>query len=134
MSNPVISLRPNTPVPTVAALLVSHGFTAAPVMDATGRILGIATEADLIRSRVAPEGSVIEEAAGSTVAAVMMPAPITMGPDDDLADLVAVMLKKGIRSIPIVDDGRLVGIVSRRDVLRLVARRELILEDARHGR
>ncbi|MDQ2707119.1 MAG: CBS domain-containing protein [Actinomycetota bacterium] len=134
MSNPVISLRPNTPVPTAAALLVSYGFTAAPVMDATGRILGIATEADLIRSRVAPEGSVIEEAAGSTVAAVMMPAPITMGPDDDLTDLVAVMLKKGIRSIPIVDDGRLVGIVSRRDVLRLVARRELILEDARHGR
>jgi len=50
-------------------------------------------------------------------------------PDADLTDLVSLMLEAGIRSMPILDDGQLVGIVSRRDVLRVVARGELTSED-----
>jgi CBS domain-containing protein len=47
-----------------------------------------------------------------------------MRPDNGLTDVVSVMLDAGIRSVPIVDDGRLVGIVSRREMLRIVARAE----------
>ena len=65
-----------------------------------------------------------------TVEQMMTSAPTTMRSGDDLADVVTVMLDARIRSIPIVDDGELVGIVTRRDVLRLVARREVIFEDA----
>jgi CBS domain-containing protein len=60
-----------------------------------------------------------------------------MRPEDDPADVVALMLDARIRTVPIVDDGELVGIVTRRDVLRVVARRELTSDDVtarRYGR
>ncbi|WP_214369169.1 HPP family protein [Pseudonocardia sp. H11422] len=126
MSSPVITLRPDTPVWAAAALLVSHGFTAAPVVDADRRVIGIATEADLARNRIRPEGwPAPEERIEPTVARVMTGTPMSMRPEDDLADVVSLMLDGRIRSVPIVDDGVLVGIVSRRDVLRVLARREL---------
>lgn len=129
MSSPVITLRPHTPVHQAAALLVSNGFTAAPVMTAEGRVVGIATEADLLRGRIMPKGTV-EQRPESTVAMVMTEAPLAFRPEDDLADVVSVMLDRNIRTVPIIDDGRLVGVVSRRDVLRCVARRELTSADA----
>jgi CBS domain-containing protein len=52
-----------------------------------------------------------------------------MRPEDDPADVVALMLDARIRTVPIVDDGELVGIVTRRDVLRVAARRELTSDD-----
>jgi CBS domain-containing protein len=121
MTSPVIFLRPRVPADVAAALLVSHGFTAAPVVDDDGQVVGIATEVDLVRGRIVPDGWTAEEQPEPAVADVMTHAPICMRPEDDLADVVSTMLDTGIRSIPIVDDGHLVGIVSRRDVLRLVA-------------
>lgn len=125
MTSPVITLRPDTPVHAAAALLISHGFTAAPVVGAHRRLLGIATEADLVRGRVVPDGWIVQPEPEPDVAAVMTPDPTTARPDDDLADVVATMLDRGVGSVPVVEDGDLVGILSRRDVLRCVARREL---------
>jgi CBS-domain-containing membrane protein len=124
MSSPVVFLRPRVPADGAAALLVAHGFTAAPVVDDDGRVIGIATETDLVRGRIIPDGWVAEKRPEPVVAEVMTHAPICAQPEDDLADVVSMMLEARIRSIPIVDDGRLVGIISRRDVLRLVARGE----------
>jgi CBS domain-containing protein len=121
MSSPVVFLRPHVPADVAAALLVAHGFTAAPVVDDDGRVIGIATEKDLVRGRIVPDGWTADAGPEPVVAVVMTHDPICVGPDDDLAGIVSVMFDYGIRSVPIVDDGRLVGIVSRRDVLRLVA-------------
>ena len=124
MSSPVITLRPDVPVHAAAALLVSHGFTGAPVVDAEHRIIGVVTEADLVRGRIVPDGwTVEEEGPEATVGQVMTPSPTAMPPDADLADVVARMLEHGIRSMPIVEDGRPVGVVSGRDALRVVANR-----------
>jgi signal-transduction protein with cAMP-binding, CBS, and nucleotidyltransferase domain len=79
---------------------------------------------------VVPDWWVIQREPDPTVEQMMTSPPTTMHSGDDLADVVTVMLDARIRSIPIVDDGELVGIVTRRDVLRLVARREAIFEDA----
>lgn len=134
MSSPVISLRPQVPVHVAAAQLASHGFTAAPVMDAEGHLLGIATEVDLLRGWVAAQGCAVVEGPEPTVASVMTPVPIAVRPDDDLADLLSLMHNTPVRSVPIVDDGRLVGIVTRRDLLRVMAGRELTSEDVRRRR
>lgn len=131
MSSPVITVREGTPVHVAAALLVSYGFTAVPVVDEDRRVVGIATEADLMRGRIRPEGWQIEDLPEPPVSAVMTRSPTTMRPDDDLADVVETMLVQRTRSVPISDDGTLVGIVSRRDVLRAVARRALDAEQAR---
>ena len=134
MTSPVITLRPGAPVQAAAALLCSHGFTAAPVVDAGGALVGIASEADLVRGRIIPDGWVPTPEPDPTVEAVMTSAPAAMRPEDDLADVVALMLDAGLRSVPIVDDGKLVGIVTRRDVLRVVARRELTSDDVSRRR
>jgi len=125
MTSPVITVRPDTPAHVAAALLVSHGFTAAPVVTAEGGVVGIVTEADLVRGRIMPDGWVVEQPPEPTVGTVMTGTPLAFRPEDDLADVVSLMLDDGIRTVPIIDDGRLVGIISRRDVLRCVARREL---------
>lgn len=132
MSSPVITLRPDTPVMAASALLASHGFTAAPVVDERRRVIGIVTEADLVRDQIPPEGwppEAVRDRSGTPVGEVMTGSPTSMSPESDVAELVSVMLGTRIRSVPIVDDGDLVGIVSRRDVLRVVARGELTSED-----
>ena len=130
MSRNVVSVRPNMPARAAAALLVVHGFTSAPVVTAEGVLGGIVTEADLMRGQRLPDPEHIDTASDTTAGEVMTPDPVTMRPLDDLSDVVAVMLAAGIRSVPIVEDGRLVGIISRRDVLRCVAARELVARAA----
>ncbi|MBP2368158.1 CBS domain-containing protein [Pseudonocardia parietis] len=135
MTAPAVTVPAATPVPTAAALLASHGFTAAPVLDGEGHLIGIVTEADLARNRIRPEGWP-EQGAGlpGTVGEVMTRAPLAMRPEDDLADVVTLMLDAPIRSVPIVDDGVVVGVVTRRDVLRVVARGELTSAEVRARR
>jgi CBS domain-containing protein len=124
MSSPAVFLRPEVPADIAAALLVAHGFTAAPVVDDEGRVIGIATEANLVRGRIVPDGWTVDDGAGAGGGRRDDAGPRLHGPDDDVADVVSTMLDAGIRSVPIVDGTRLVGIVSRRDVLRVVARGE----------
>jgi CBS domain-containing protein len=129
MTSPVVTVGPDTPVPAAAKLLSSHGFTAVPVVDADGQLVGMANEADLMRSPVVPDWWQIQREPDPTVKEVMTRNPTAMHPNDDLADVVALMLDARIRSVPILDDGELVGIVTQRDVLRAVARREPALGD-----
>lgn len=135
MSSPAITVPVSAPVTAVAALLASHGFTAAPVLDEQGHLAGIVTEADLLRDRIRPEGRpATEGAAGRPVAEVMTGTPMAMRPDDDLADVVLLMLDGHVRSVPVIDDGAVVGVLSRRDVLRVIARGELSSEQVRERR
>ena len=133
MTSPVITIKADAPVQAAAALLASHGFTALPVLDEKDGVLGIVTEADLLRGRVYPEGfpSVTTPA---TVGGVMTPVPSVMRPEADLADVVSLMIEEGRRSVPIVDGGRLVGIVTRRDVVRVIARGETTSAQVRRRR
>lgn len=126
MSTTVVTVRPNTHARAAAAMLVANGFTGAPVVTAEGVLRGMVSEADLLRVAALTEPGLPDAAPDVTAAAVMTPEPMAMRPTDDLADVVTLMLEHGIRSVPIVEDGRLVGIVSRRDVLRSVARRDLV--------
>lgn len=112
MSNPVISIRPHVTVETAAALLASHGFAAAPVVDAEGRLHGLVSEATLLRAR--------DPAA--EVRTCLTPRPIVVAPDVELAVLAELMLTSRARTVPVVEAGRLVGIVTPRDVLRAIAR------------
>lgn len=129
MSRPVVRAEPATTVEEAATVLVENGYAALPVVE-HGRLVGIVAEADLVRGRI-PVGD-----AGSTpartsgrVGEVMTTVPITRTPESDVADVVGEMLDRRLRSIPIVEDGELVGIVTRRDVLRCVAQGRLTSAD-----
>lgn len=142
MSSPVVTVAPDTAVKHAAELLASNGFTALPVVDAGG-LIGIVTEADVVRDRFPrdPRYRVTDgydsaaqvSVAPSTVGAVMTTPAVGMGAGTDVVDLVAAMLNDRIRSMPIVDGSRVVGIVTRRDLVRALARDDhTIAQDVRH--
>jgi CBS domain-containing protein len=113
MHRTVVTIRPHISVAAAAALLLAHGVTSAPVVTAEGVLRGMVSEVDLLRAQSQP---------AVTAADVMTPKPVTVRPTDDLAAVEAVLLGYGVRAVPVVDRGRLVGIVSRHDVPGCVER------------
>ncbi len=128
MTSPVLTVRPGTTVREAATLLLENRITAAPVLDASGDVIGIVSEGDLVvdrfghdpRNQVRP---VQDEPPGpQTVGEVMTTTVIALGPSADAADLAETMLGSDVRSIPIVEGATVIGIVSRRDLLRTLVR------------
>jgi CBS domain-containing protein len=128
MTSPVLTVRADTTVREAATLLLEHRITAAPVVDAGGELIGIVSEGDLVvdrfghdpRNQVRP---VQDEPPGpQTVGEVMTTPVIALGPSADAADLAETMLGSDVRSIPIVEGATVIGIVSRRDLLRTLVR------------
>ena len=145
MSNPVVTVTPDTTVKDAAELLASNGFTALPVVGADGGLAGVVTEADVVRDRFPrdPRYDVTEHnlpfaekttrAPGTTVGEVMTAPAMIAGVDTDVVELVTAMLKNPVPSLPIVDGSRLVGVVTRRDLVRVLAREDkAISNDVRH--
>jgi CBS domain-containing protein len=143
MSSPVVTVGPDAPAKQAAALLSAHGFTALPVVDEDDRLIGIVTEADLIADRIppdirfrAPETTVRRggERGGETVAEVMTSPCTGMTPGTDVAVLARALLEDRIRAMPIVEGARLIGIVTRGDIVRTFARQdsEIAAEVRRH--
>jgi CBS domain-containing protein len=139
MSTPVTAVRPETPVKEAAAVLAGNGFTALPVVSAEDRLIGIVTEADLVRDRVPRDpralchpSEAMATTATTTVGEVMTTPVIAMGAGTDVAVLAKALLDAGHRSMPIVDGSRVIGIVTRRDIVRVIARDDhTIAEDVR---
>ena len=118
MTSPVVTVTPDTPLKDVAALLVERGINAVPVTDAGNRLCGIVSEADLLTLEIATSGA----SPPHTAREVMTHSVYTLATDTDAAAAARMMLRHGLKSVPVVSGDRLVGIVARRDLLRLVAR------------
>ena len=136
MSNGCITVPLGTPVKTALARLSSAGITAMPVVGQSGKLRGIVSEADLIRGSVAsdsrlheiPRATALVDRPGF-VDDVMTRHVLTVDPDDDLAEAVELMTSTGVKSLPVVDRrGRVLGMVSRSDVVHMLARADHELE------
>jgi CBS domain-containing protein len=135
MVRPVHTVHPADAVEQVAALLADKNITAAPVLDDSGKLVGIVSESDLLWHRVPADPTAhLWRAAGGdgdkrpkTVGEVMTADPVATWPEADVADVAEDMLGNDIRSVPVVDDGEVVGIISRRDILRTVVRTDDVL-------
>jgi CBS-domain-containing membrane protein len=127
MSSPVVSVTPDTHLKDAAALLLAHGFSALPVVDGT-RLVGIVTEADLLplEARPDPRSHILplpypDGHAPRLASEVMTRRVHTLPPDADVARAAQLMLARGLRAVPVVDGARLVGIVTRRDLVAVLA-------------
>jgi CBS domain-containing protein len=136
MTSPVVSVQPTTPVRAAAALLTERGFTALPVLDGDGDLVGIVTEADLLRDRIRHDArspllnrELPARPAPATVGDVMTREVFSAGPVTDVADLADDMHRLGVRSVPVRTARSLIGIVSRRDVLRTLTRADVAIAD-----
>ena len=141
MTASVVIVRPDTSVKEAAALLTTHGFTLLPVVDAYDNLVGVVTEADLIRGRILPDPRALiddnppppAEPPARLVADVMTAEPVVVDTTTDAVAVTKLMLDRHLRALPVVDGGRLAGIVTRRDLLRTIARDDRdIARDVRH--
>ncbi len=117
MTTNVITAKKNMVLTDVIALLLRWHISAMPVVDEDDRMIGIVSEIDLVNLTF--DGN----AADTTVEEVMVTDIVFFGPDAQLADLVQSFSKNHLRRVPIIDKGKVVGIVSRRDILREMLRR-----------
>jgi CBS domain-containing protein len=139
MSTNLVVVAPETPVAAVVELLADRGISAVPVLDAGGAMLGIVTEGDLIRRLAdappdplnwflglfASSRPLIErftKAHGATARDVMSTQLVSVGEDASAEVIAQLMEQHHIRRVPVLRDGKLVGIVSRADLLRAVLR------------
>ena len=109
----VITIAPEETVRRAVALLVEQRIGAVVVTDAAGQLVGILSERDVIRA-AAEDESIF----GQAVSAIMTRAVVIGMPEDDVLAVAHTMLEKRFRHLPIVDEGRLIGIISIGDVLK----------------
>ncbi len=133
MTKMVVSVRPTATVTQAAGTLTHRGFTALPVVNEAGELIGIVTEADVIRNRYQDNTA---KASGETVGEVMTSPVVGVSHDADVSIIARAMLTAQRRCMPIVDGSTLVGVVTRGDIVRALARtdEEIAADIRRHLR
>jgi CBS domain-containing protein len=137
MTPTVITVDPDTTVQGLAALLSERGISGAPVVDATGRMIGIVSEGDLLhRAELGTEGRAERrhswwldhfasgqardyvKSHGRTVKDIMSRDVVTVTEETDLAEIATLLETNRIKRLPVVRDGKIVGIVTRSNLVR----------------
>jgi CBS-domain-containing membrane protein len=140
MTRDVKTVSPETEITLAAKLLLSERINGVPVINETGELVGILCQSDLIaQQKSIPIPSLftlldgyipltllnrldkeVEKIAATTVKNAMTPDPITVDSDTDIEKVAFLMVEKNYHTLPVVDSGRLVGIVGKEDVLRIL--------------
>ena len=147
MTTGIISVTPETPIHEIAKLLLEQGISAVPVVDGDGVPLGMVSEGDLIGRdeterearrdwwlALLAEGETLHpdflatmRTRNQTARNVMASPVVTVGEETDIGEIAQLLAAHRVKRVPVLRDGRIVGIVSRADLLRaLVAEREAV--------
>lgn len=143
MTREVITVRFGTSYHDTVGAMASHGVSAVPVVDDSDRVLGVVSEADLLRKiefgsedsppRFFAWGTHKKErvkAHAGTAAELMSSPAVTVQPGASLAAAARLLDSEHVKRLPVVDDlGRLIGIVSRRDLLSVYLRPDRSIRD-----
>ena len=138
MVRDVVTVRPDTDVGDAVKLLSEHDVSALPVVDEAGNLVGMLSEADLIRrveigtekrrpwwlEAVTGASTLAEEFAkshGKKVGEIMTSGAISVSEDTPLSEIATLFERKRIKRVPVVKDGKLVGIVSRSNLIQALA-------------
>ncbi|MFJ5834102.1 CBS domain-containing protein [Streptomyces sp. NPDC093089] len=142
MTHNVVTAAPQTPFKQIARLFAEHDVSAVPVVDPDRRLLGLVSEADLLRAtaelpdlegrsagvRLLSQERGLPDA--ETAAQLMTSPAITAQPGWNLVETARTMHRKGVKRLPVVDEtGRLIGIISRSDLLRPFLRSDTAIRD-----
>lgn len=117
MDRHVPTLRPETKILDAVGFLLEKKVTGAPVVDKSGRLVGMLTEKDCLRLVAAGVGG---ELPRGTVADIMTRDPESIPPDMDVYYVAGLFLQRDFRRFPVVEDGKLVGAITRFDILRVI--------------
>lgn len=135
MTSDVVTLTPTTSLREAASLLVERGISGVPVVDASGAVVGVLSEADIVvkaggevaRNRLL--GWLLESDFGledkiraESVSDAMTTPAVTITPKRPVHEAARLMVSEGINRLPVVENGKLVGIVTRADIVRAFTR------------
>jgi CBS domain-containing protein len=140
MTTDVITVDPDMTIQALATLLAERGISGAPVVDSGGQLVGVISEGDLLhraeigtarRHRVRRRSWWLDHFAsdlareyvkshGRTVADIMTRDVVSVTEDTDLADVAALLEARRIKRVPVMRDGKVVGIISRANIVRAV--------------
>jgi CBS domain-containing protein len=138
MTKELITVSPNTEIIQATKLLLENRINGIPVTDETGKLVGILCQSDLIaQQKKLPipsfftflDGLItltsmkqiekqVQKIAAITVGQAMTPNPVTVQTDTDIEKVAALMVDRNFHTIPVVDKGKLVGIVGKEDILK----------------
>lgn len=114
MTRNTLTVRPDTPVYEAMRVLVANSITGLPVIGDNRELLGIVSEKDMLRI-------LYEESLGKApVEQVMTRDVVSFSEDDDLIDICECLIANNFRRVPVLMDGQLVGIISRRDIIKYI--------------
>ena len=139
MTTSVLTVRPETPLKDVARLLIDGDVSGVPVVDEDGAVLGVVSEGDFLVKEQGPQAlrhrrlarllgeseatqRQIGKLAARTAGEAMTAPAITMEPTRAIQDAAAVMTERRVNRLPVVESGRLIGIVTRADLVRAYLR------------
>ena len=138
MTKELITVSPETEIVHATRLLLENQINGVPVIDETGKLVGILCQSDLIAQQkklpvpsfftfldgLIPLTSMkqfekeVQKIAAITVSQAMTPNPVVARPDTGIEEVAALMVDSGFHTIPVVDQGALVGIVGKEDILK----------------
>ena len=141
MTEEVITVTPETEIIQAARVLLSNHINGVPVVDEDGSVIGIICQSDLIAQQkkfpvpnlltlldgYIPMRSLknleseIQKIAAETVAQAMTSNPVSVEPDASIEEIAALMTDKYFHTIPVVDKGKLIGIIGKEDVLKTLS-------------
>jgi CBS domain-containing protein len=134
MTEKVAVARKSTPFKEIVRVLAEQQIGAMPVLDENGALVGVVSEADLLAKEEAPgpigiarlrqhERALRAKASGDTAGALMSSPAVTVRPDQPVVEAARLLDRTGFKQVPVTDsDGTLVGILSRRDLLKVFLR------------
>ncbi len=138
MTRELITVSPETEIVHATKLLLENHINGIPVTDETGKLVGILCQSDLIAQQkklptpsffrllngLIPMTSMkqiekqVQKITATTVAQAMTKNPVTVQPDTSIEEVAALMVDKNFHTIPVMDEGKLVGILGKEDILR----------------
>lgn len=143
MTTDPVTVTPETPVTDVARVMIDRGIGGVPVVDESGDLLGIVTESDLVvqdsdvkfpsfvhflDGYVFVPGSLhrfeekFRKAVAATAGDLMTEDVETVGPGDPVEDVATLMTKNKLKRFPVIEGGRLVGIITMADIVKLISK------------
>jgi CBS domain-containing protein len=109
MTREVITTSPESEVGAATRLLLQHHISGVPVVDSLGAVVGVFSTTDAL----AKQGQLVKD--------VMTSPAVCVGPDTSMEEVATLLVAKDINRVPVVQEGRLVGIICRADIVRYVA-------------
>lgn len=135
MSRDVLTVTTDTPLKEAAELLARKGISGLPVVDESGAVVGVLSEADVVVKAgseaprtgllgwlVEPDFDFHDKIAAKTVGEAMSAPAVTISPGKQVHEAARLMVSESVNRLPVVEDGKLVGIVTRADIVRAFTR------------